>query len=120
MLFREIFWVGQVLSVLNQELGPFDATIHAPAFLEGGRTTINGVHLLNGLPVHMTRFASDSVFGYSTSHLDVWLEDKSGGKILSKDVLSQAMRYSSMNGGKRIRPFIVSIFADIADIPKKK
>ena len=42
------------------------------------------------------------------------------GKILSKDVLSQAMRYSSMNGGKRIRPFIVSIFADIADIPKKK
>tara|TARA_Y100000741_G_scaffold281640_1_gene221413 strand:+ start:550 stop:1437 length:888 start_codon:yes stop_codon:yes gene_type:complete len=42
------------------------------------------------------------------------------GKILSKDVLSQAMRYGSMNGGKRIRPFIVSIFADIANVPKKK
>jgi len=74
-------------TVINDELGPFDATIHAPAFFEGGRTTVNGVHLLNGLPVHMTSFASDSIFGYSTSHLDMWLEEKSGGKISSKDVL---------------------------------
>ena len=39
---------------------------------------------------------------------------------LSKDMLSKAMIYASMNGGKRIRPFILSIFSDLAKIPKKQ
>ena len=39
---------------------------------------------------------------------------------LSKDLLSKAMIYASMNGGKRIRPFILSIFSDLAKIPKKQ
>ncbi len=73
--------------ILNEILGPFDATFHVPAFFEGGRTTVNGLHLLNGLPVHQTVFAKDRIFGYSTSHLADWLEEKSGGKIMSKDVL---------------------------------
>jgi len=38
---------------------------------------------------------------------------------LSKEELSQAMIYGSMNGGKRIRPFILSIFAKLADVKKK-
>jgi len=37
---------------------------------------------------------------------------------LLNDELSKAMIYGSMNGGKRIRPFIVSIFAKIAKINK--
>ena len=32
---------------------------------------------------------------------------------LSKDQLSLAMIYGSMNGGKRIRPFIVNIFCPL-------
>jgi len=38
---------------------------------------------------------------------------------LSKEVLSRAMFYGSMNGGKRIRPFIVSIFAKLANVKAK-
>ena len=38
---------------------------------------------------------------------------------LSKEKLSKAMFYGSMNGGKRIRPFIVSIFAKLANIKKQ-
>ena len=38
---------------------------------------------------------------------------------LSKEELSKAMYYGSMNGGKRIRPFIVSIFAKLANVKKK-
>ncbi len=38
---------------------------------------------------------------------------------LLNDELSKAMIYGSMNGGKKIRPFIVSIFAKIAKIKKK-
>ena len=72
--------------VINDQLGPFDATFHVPAFFEGGRTTVDGVHLLNGCPVHKTPFAQDQAFGYTTSHLDLWLEEKSRGLILSKNV----------------------------------
>ena len=38
---------------------PVDATLHVPAFLPGGRTTVDGVHLLHGDPVHTTAFAQD-------------------------------------------------------------
>ena len=37
---------------------------------------------------------------------------------LLNDELSKAIIYGSMNGGKRIRTFIVSIFANIAKIKK--
>jgi geranylgeranyl pyrophosphate synthase len=40
--------------------------------------------------------------------------------ILSKDELPKAMFYGSMNGGKRIRPFIVKVFSKIAGIKKEK
>jgi uncharacterized protein YgbK (DUF1537 family) len=62
-------------------LGPFDATVLVPAFLPGGRTTVDGVHLLCGEPVHTTPFAADRLFGFSTSHLPAWVEQKSGGRI---------------------------------------
>jgi uncharacterized protein YgbK (DUF1537 family) len=69
------------VDVLAQELGPFDATLLAPAFLPGGRTTRDGVHLLHGEPVHTTPFARDRLFGYRHSHLPAWVEEKSGGRI---------------------------------------
>ena len=37
---------------------------------------------------------------------------------LSKDQLSKAMIYGSMNGGKRIRPFLVDIFSSLVKLPK--
>ncbi len=97
LLLEEIFFVSRgdstlrghgVLepAIINEELGPFDATIHVPAFFEGGRTTVNGIHLLNGSPVHNTPFAKDRTFGYSTSDLALWLEEKSKGHIAAQNV----------------------------------
>lgn len=62
------------------ELGPFDATLLVPAFLEGGRTTESGVHLLAGEPVHTTAFGHDRLYGYGTSYLPAWVEEKTGGR----------------------------------------
>ena len=73
-------------NIINTELGPFNATFHVPAFLEGGRCTVRGVHFLNGIPVHKTSFARDKIFGYSTSDLSDWIEEKSSGLISSEDV----------------------------------
>ncbi|WP_269621933.1 four-carbon acid sugar kinase family protein [Prochlorococcus marinus] len=72
--------------LINEELGPFDATFHVPAFFEGGRNTIDGTHFLNGIPVHQTAYAKDRLFGYSTSKLADWLQEKSNGQIKASSV----------------------------------
>lgn len=69
------------VDVIHGELGPFDATLLVPAFLEGGRTTVDGVHRLHGQPVHESPFARDGLFAYTTSHLPDWVEEKSAGRI---------------------------------------
>jgi len=74
------------VDVLAAELGPFDATLLAPAFLEGGRSTREAVHLLHGRPVHESAFARDGLFGYRHSDLRAWVEEKSGGRIEAASV----------------------------------
>ena len=39
-------------------------------------------------------------------------------QYLSNDMLSKAMIYGSINGGKRIRPFLVSIFSNLFQVDK--
>jgi len=67
--------------VLAAELGPFDATLLAPAFLPGGRTTVAGIHRLHGQPVHRTAFARDGLFAYQHSFLPAWVEAKTSGRL---------------------------------------
>ena len=38
---------------------------------------------------------------------------------LTKNELSKAMIYGTLNGGKRIRPFLIRTFSEIVNIPKK-
>lgn len=77
--------------VIAQQLGPFDAHFLVPAFFEGGRITRNGSHYLivNGkdVPVHLTEFAKDSVFGYHHSYLPDYVEEKTQGRIKARDVV---------------------------------
>jgi uncharacterized protein YgbK (DUF1537 family) len=80
------------VDVLAAELGPFDATLLAPAFLEGGRSTREAVHLLHGQPVHQTPFARDGLFGYRHSDLRAWVEEKSGGRIAATAVQHLSVR----------------------------
>ncbi len=84
--------------VISKELGPFSATFHIPAFLEGGRTTVEGIHYLNGIPVHKTSFAQDRLFGYNTSQLELWLEEKSKGFINHHEV--KRISVSQLNAAK--------------------
>lgn len=63
-----------------------------PAFIEGGRYTIDDVHYLveNGelVPVCDTPFAGDVVFGYSNADLKKWVEEKTHGKVKASEVIS--------------------------------
>ncbi|MCS6960112.1 MAG: four-carbon acid sugar kinase family protein [Pseudanabaenaceae cyanobacterium SKYGB_i_bin29] len=77
--------------VIAAELGTFDAHFLVPAFFEGGRFTENSVHYLmvDGVPTptHLTEFAKDSVFGYSTSYLPAYVEEKTKGRIKAEQVV---------------------------------
>ena len=74
------------LDAISAELGPFDATLLVPAFLQGGRTTVAGVHLLHGEPVHTSAFARDGLFGYGSSFLPAWVAEKTAGRIAADQV----------------------------------
>jgi uncharacterized protein YgbK (DUF1537 family) len=76
--------------VMNDVLGPFDATLLTPAFFEGGRVTRDSTHYLmvdgKPVPTHETEFARDSVFGYKTAFLPDYVAEKTGGRVAAGSV----------------------------------
>ena len=72
--------------VINDCLGPFDATFHIPAFIEGKRFTIDGLHFVDNIPVSQTIFAKDKIFGFKTSNIKNLLFQKSKLQINLNDI----------------------------------
>ena len=69
---------------------PVDGTLLIPAFFEGGRYTIHGVHYVADgarlVPAGKTEFARDATFGYRSSALADWVEEKTAGRVRAADV----------------------------------
>ncbi|MBR0088135.1 MAG: hydroxyacid dehydrogenase [Lachnospiraceae bacterium] len=67
-----------------------DGEILCPFFKEGGRFTINNVHyVLQGeelMPAALTEFARDKSFGYRSSSLPEYVEEKNEGAYKAADV----------------------------------
>lgn len=62
-----------------------------PAFIEGGRFTIDDVHYIveqgDLVPVADTPFAKDKSFGYTHSNVKEWVEEKTTGKVKASEVI---------------------------------
>lgn len=62
-----------------------DRLLLTPAFMEGGRLTLGGVHYVREgerlIPAHETEYARDAVFGFRTAYLPDWVAEKTGGRI---------------------------------------
>jgi uncharacterized protein YgbK (DUF1537 family) len=62
-----------------------DGRLIIPFFLEGGRFTVDDIHYVDTkgvlIPAGLTESARDSVFGYRSSNLREWVEEKTGGKV---------------------------------------
>ncbi|MDY2836431.1 MAG: four-carbon acid sugar kinase family protein, partial [Bilifractor sp.] len=62
----------------------FDGEILCPFFLAGGRYTIGNVHYVKMgdvlIPAAQTEFAQDQTFGYHSSSLPEYVEEKTGGR----------------------------------------
>ncbi len=61
-----------------------------PAFIEGGRYTIDDVHYIAEkdelIPVSDTPFAKDVVFGFLHANLKKWVEEKTKGRVRASEV----------------------------------
>jgi uncharacterized protein YgbK (DUF1537 family) len=68
-----------------------DGEVLFPFFKEGGRFTIGNVHYVQEgeylTPAGETEFAKDKTFGYVSSHLGEYIEEKTQGRHKKKDVV---------------------------------
>lgn len=76
---------------INKTLSkPFDGEFIIPFFKEGGRFTIENIHYVKIkdklIPVGDTEFAQDRTFGFKSSHLGDYIEEKSNGIYKKENV----------------------------------
>ena len=99
----------------------FDGHLLVPAFFEGGRYTINDTHYVATptatsdtlLPAHETPFASDPVFGYKTSYLPGWIEEKSNGRWPAQQVVSIDLDLIRRGGAQAVAERLQQVTGDV-------
>jgi uncharacterized protein YgbK (DUF1537 family) len=92
---------------LEKELGvDFHGVIVCPCFFEAGRVTLDDVQWVRQggelVPAALTEFATDPTFGYSTSNLPGWIEEKTGGMTPAESVLCVGITDIREGGPERI------------------
>lgn len=80
---------------LDSVLGAADATFISPYFEAGGRYTLADTHYVAEgdmlVPAAATPFAKDAAFGYRSSHLPAWVEEKTAGRVRAADVATLSL-----------------------------
>jgi len=82
-----------IADVLEREAGiRTDGVVIVPAFPDAGRITVGGVHYTRAsggslIPVAETEFARDATFGFASSELARYVEEKSRGRFRRTDVI---------------------------------
>jgi uncharacterized protein YgbK (DUF1537 family) len=83
-----------------------DGLVICPAFFEAGRITVDDVHWVRQdgelVPAGQTEFASDHSFGYRSSDLKAWVEEKTGGRLRAEEVLSVGLADLREGGPGRV------------------
>lgn len=98
---------------LAEVLGPFDLTLLSPYFEAGGRYTQDDTHYVAEgdrlVPAAETPFARDAAFGYRSSHLPEWVEEKSGGRIRAADVASISLPLIREGGPEAVTRHLLAL-----------
>jgi uncharacterized protein YgbK (DUF1537 family) len=81
----------QVMKETIEQYGEkMDGEILMPFFKEGGRLTIDNIHYVQYdqtlVPAGETEFAKDRTFGFTSSHLGEWIDEKTEGGFKTNDV----------------------------------
>ncbi|XVF09451.1 hypothetical protein REPUB_Repub07fG0093700 [Reevesia pubescens] len=94
-------------------LGQVDAWILCPFFLQGGRYTIEDIHYVADsdrlIPAGDTEFAKDAAFGYKSSNLREWVEEKTGRRIPASSVASISIQVLRKGGPDAVCEHLCSL-----------
>ncbi len=95
------------VNALGEGLGiKHAAHILIPAFFQGGRITLNDIHYVRDgddlIAAAETPFAQDSSFGYRSSNLRDYVEEKTKGTIHASEVVSISLEDIRILGPERI------------------
>ncbi|EOY21352.1 Ketose-bisphosphate aldolase class-II family protein isoform 1 [Theobroma cacao] len=94
-------------------IGQVDAWILCPFFLQGGRYTIEDIHYVADsdwlVPAGDTEFAKDAAFGYKSSNLREWVEEKTAGRIPASSVASISIQLLRQGGPDAVCEHLCSL-----------
>ena len=86
-----------------------------PAFFQGGRFTINGIHYVKEnddlIPASETPFARDDAFGFNHAELNKWVEEKTGGLVNASDVFSIDLELLRSGGPEKVKEVLLKKFS---------
>jgi uncharacterized protein YgbK (DUF1537 family) len=104
---------GEV-EALERALGDdFDGWLIIPFFEEGGRYTINNIHYVKEgewlVPAGETPYARDTSFGYRSSNLTEWVQEKTGGRVSSDKVVSITLEDIRIGGPERVANILYTL-----------
>lgn len=91
----------------------FDGEVILPFFAEGGRYTIDNIHYVRAgdelVPVGETEFAKDKTFGYHSSHLGDYIEEKTGGRYRRDDCTYITLEDLRCGGSGRVADKLMAV-----------
>ncbi|XP_057459422.1 uncharacterized protein LOC130750039 isoform X3 [Actinidia eriantha] len=94
-------------------LSEMDAWIICPFFLQGGRYTVEDVHYVADserlVPAGETEFAKDAAFGYRSSNLREWVEEKTRGRIQASSVASISIQLLRKGGPNAVCAYLCNL-----------
>lgn len=100
-------------SIETQDDIKFDGEILCPYFKEGGRFTINNIHYVKYndelIPAGQTEFAKDKTFGYKSSDLREYIEEKTKGEYKADDVVTISLAELRSQNFDRITAKLLSV-----------
>lgn len=102
------------VDALGEGLEMADAPhILIPAFFEGGRHTVNDVHYVREgdelIPAGKTPFAQDLTFGYRSSDLKDYVQEKTKGRIKFSEVISISLNDIRQGGPEKVAEILNSL-----------
>jgi uncharacterized protein YgbK (DUF1537 family) len=100
--------MARQLTAWGEPVGP---CLLVPAFPEGGRYTVYGTQwvAVDGevVPAGETVYAHDATFGYRSSRLDAWVEEKTGGRVSATAVLLLDIDRIRRGGPTAVAEFLI-------------
>ncbi|HEX6711489.1 MAG TPA: four-carbon acid sugar kinase family protein [Rubrobacter sp.] len=99
---------------LEEGLGAdFHGVVLCPCYLEAGRLTVDDIHWVRQgerlVPVGETEFARDASFGYASSNLAAWVEEKTKGRIPAPEVASVGLSDIREGGPERVAEILLGV-----------